>query len=68
MEENDVNLVHVDDTHDEEASVEAARLEELLHFKITSMGMVGQDVKDYPKVPLDWYRNKDEKIHVSEAD
>ena len=27
-----------------------------------------QDVKDYLKVPPDWYRNKDEQTHVSEAD
>ena len=69
MEESDVSLVHVDGTQDEEAIVEAARLEEPLHFKTTSTGiMVGQDVKDYPKVPPDWYRNKNEQTHVSEAD
>ena len=49
--------------------MEAARLEEPLHFKTTSKEiMVGQDVKDYPKVPPDWYRNKDEQTHVLEAD
>lgn len=33
MEENDVSLVHVDRTQDEEAIVKAASLEEPLHFK-----------------------------------
>ena len=65
----DVSLIYVDGTHDEEAIVEAARLEEPLHFKTTSMGIVvGQDVKDFPKMPPDWYRNKDEQTHVLEAD
>ena len=69
MEENDVSLVHVDGIHDEEAIVEAARLEEPLHFKTTSTGIiVAQDVKDYSKVPPDWYRNKDEQTHVLKAD
>lgn len=30
--------------------------------------MVGQDVKDYPQVPQDWYRNTTEQTHVSEVD
>ena len=69
MEESDVSLVHVNDTQDEKDIVEAARLEEPLHFKTTSTRIVvGQDVKDYPKVPAVWYRNKDEQIHVTEAD
>ena len=69
MEESDVSLVHVDGTQDEEAIMEAEKLEEPLHFKTTSTGIVvGQDVKDYPKVPADWYRNKDEQVHVTEAD
>ena len=69
VEESDVSLVQVDGTQDEEAIVEAARLEEPLHFKSKSTGIVvGQDVKDYPKVPADWYRNKDEQAHVTEAD
>ena len=60
MKENDVSLVHVDGTQDEEAIMEAEKLEEPLHFKTTSTGiMVGQDVKDYPKIPVDGYRNKD---------
>ena len=64
-----MSLVHVDETQDEEAIVETARLEEPLHFKTTPAGrMVGQDIKDYPKVPPDWYRNKDEQAHVLEVD
>jgi hypothetical protein len=44
-------------------------LEEPLHFKTTSTGIVaGQDVKNYPKVLPYWYRNKDDQTHVSEAD
>jgi hypothetical protein len=26
-----------------------------------------QDIKDYPKVPSDWYKNKDGQTHVSEV-
>jgi hypothetical protein len=44
-------------------------VEEPLHFKTTSTEiMAGQDVKDYPKVPSDWYKNKVEQTYVSEAD
>jgi hypothetical protein len=69
VDEGDVSLVHVDETQDEEAIIEASRLEEPLHFKTTSTGiMPSQDVRDYPKVPPDWYRNKDEQTHVLEAD
>ena len=69
VEKSDVSLVHMDATLDKEAIVEAARLEEPLHFKTTSTGiMVGQDVKDYPEVPPDWYGNNDEQTHVSEVD
>ena len=69
VEESDVSLVYVDGTQDEDATVETPRLEEPLHFKTTSTRiMVGQYVTDYPKVPLDWYKNKDEQTHVSEAD
>ena len=49
--------------------MKAEKLEEPLHFKTMSTGIVvGQDVKDYPKIPTDWYRNKDEQVHVTEAD
>ena len=52
VEDRDVSLVHVDGSQDEEAIVEAARLEEPLHFKTTSTGkVVGQDFKDFPKLP-----------------
>ena len=54
IEECSVSLVHVDGTQDEKALLEAAKLEEPLHFKTTLTGIVvGQDVKNYPKVPLD---------------
>jgi hypothetical protein len=36
VEESDVSQMHVDGTHDEEAVLEAARLDESLHFKTTS--------------------------------
>ena len=69
VEESDVSLIHVDGTQHKEAIVEAARLEEPLHFKtMSTIIVVGQDVKNYPKVHADWYRNKDERTHVSEAD
>ena len=29
---------------------------------------MGHDVKDYPKVPPDWYRNIEEQTHVLEGD
>ena len=64
-----MGIVYVDGSHDKEAIVEAARLEELLHFKTTSTGiMVRQYVKDYLKVSSYWYKNKYEQTHVSEAD
>ena len=44
-------------------------MEEPLHFKTTSTGIVvGHDVMDYPDVPADWYRNKDEQTDVAEKD
>ena len=69
MKESDVSLVHVDGTQDKEAIMKAEKLEEHVHFKTTSTGIVvGQDVKNYPKVPADWYRNKDEQIYVIKMD
>ena len=54
MEESDISLVHVEGTQDEEAIVEAARLEQPLHFKATSTKIVvEQDVKDYLNVSTD---------------
>ena len=54
MEKSNVSLVHVDGTQDEKAIMEAEKLEEPLHFKTTSTGIVvGQDIKDYSKVPAD---------------
>ena len=59
---------HTSVVHDE-AIVEVSKLEEPLHFKTTSTGIVvGPNVKDYPNVPADWYRNQDEQTHVSKED
>ena len=53
VEENDVSLEHMDRIQDEGAIIEVARLEEPLDFKITSKAIVvGQDIKDYPNVPI----------------
>lgn len=30
--------------------------------------VVGHDVKYYPKVPADWYRNTEEQMHVADED
>jgi hypothetical protein len=69
VDKGDVSLVHVDGTQDKEVILEASRLEEPLHFKTTSTGIgANQDVKDYPKVPPDWYRYKDEQTHITEGD
>ena len=65
----EVGVVHVDGTQEDEAVIEIDKLEEPLHFKTTSTGsLVGHDVKDYPKVPPDWYRNTEEQTHVTEGD
>ena len=69
MKEMDVSLIHVDGTQDQEAIMEAEKLDEPLHFKTTWTGsVVGQGVKDYPKIPVDWYINKDVHVHITEAD
>ena len=69
VDEGEINAIHVDGTQDDEAILEASKLEEPLHFKTTSTGIiVGHDIKDYPNVPADWYRNKDEQTHISEGD
>ena len=61
--------MHVDGTQYEKVIIVAAKLEEPLHFKTISSGIiVDQHVKDYPKVPPDWYKNTTEQTHVSEAD
>ena len=65
----EVEAVHVDGTQEEEAIMEMDKLEEPLYFKTTSTGiMVGHDVKDYFKVPPDWYRNTEEQTHFTEGD
>lgn len=69
MDAFDVSLVHADGTQGEKAMLELAKLEEPLHLKTTSTGIVvAQDVKDYPKVLPNWYRKTEEQIHVSEVD
>ena len=58
VEECGIGLVYVDGTQYVEVLGDSALLEKPLHFKTTSTGIVvGEDVKDYPKVPPDWYRN-----------
>ena len=67
--EVEIGVVHMDGTQEEEAILELEKLEEPLDFKTTSTGiLVAHDVKDYPKVPPDWYRNIEEKTHVTEGD
>ncbi|OAE26680.1 hypothetical protein AXG93_4118s1110 [Marchantia polymorpha subsp. ruderalis] len=69
LEAHQVAIVHVDGTQGDDAMLEASKLEEPLHFKTTSTWIIaGQDVKDYPKVPLDWYQNNEEQTHVIEKD
>lgn len=62
-----MNLVHVDGTQDKEAMLELSKLEEPLHFQTHSTEfIVGHDVKDYPNVPNNWYRNIEEQTRVVE--
>ena len=69
VEVSNVSLVHVDRTQDEEAMLELSKLEEPLHFKTTSTGTImSHDVKNYPNVPPDWYRNTEEQTRVTEGD
>ena len=69
IELSDVSLVHVDGTQDEEAMLKLSKLEPALHFKTTSTGIiVGHDVKDYPNVPNDWFRETEEQIRMVEED
>ena len=67
--EVEIGVDHVDGTQEEEAIIEKEKLEEPLHFKTISTGiLVGHDVKDYPKVPPDWYKNTEEQTYVTEGD
>ena len=68
VDEGEINAIHVDGIQDDEVILEASKLEEPLHDKTTSTCIVGHDIKDYPNVPADWYKNKDEQAHVSEGD
>ena len=68
VREEEALAVNVDGTHDVKILLDGSLLENPLHFKIASMGiMIGKDVKDYPHVPADWYRNTTEQSHVTEA-
>ena len=65
----EVGVVHVDGTQEEDAIIKVEQLEEPMHFKTTSTEiLVGHDVKDYPKVLPDWYRNTEEQTLVTEGD
>ena len=67
--EVEIGMVHMDGIQKEEAVPELEKLEEALHFKTTSTGtLVGHDVKDYPKVLPDWYKNTEEQTHLTEGD
>ena len=69
MEEEEELAVHVDGTQEIKILPDTLRLKNPLHFKTTSTGItVGEDVKDYPHVPADWYRNTNEQTHVAHAD
>lgn len=61
--------MHMDGTQEAEILLDALWLENPLHFKTTSTSItVGEDVKDYPHIPADWYRNTHEQTHVAQAD
>ena len=69
IELSDVSLVHVDGTQDEKAMLKLSKLKPVLHFKTTSTSIIGgYDVKDYPNVPNDWYRDTEEQTRVVEED
>ena len=54
MTEEEVLVVHVNDTQDVKILPEKSFLEIFLYFKTTSIGnMVEEDIKDYPHVPAD---------------
>ena len=69
MAEVDAFAVEVDGTLEIEVLPDKSLLEKPLHFKTTSTGItVGEDVKDYPYVPPNWYWNTTEQSHVSDND
>ena len=69
IELSDVSLVHVDETQYEEAMLELSKLESPLHFGTISTGIIaGHNIKDYPNVPNDWYRDTKEQTRVVEED
>lgn len=61
----DAFTVEVDGTLEIEVLLDKSLLENPLHFKTTSTGMmVDDDVKDYSHVPPDWYRNTTEQSAI----
>ena len=67
--EGEVLTMHVDGTQEVEILPDKSFAENPLHFKTTSTGIiVGEDVKDYPNVPADWYRNTTKQSHVDKED
>ena len=68
MMETGALAVHVDDTLKIEVLPDKSLLDNPLHFKTKFTWItVGEDVKDYPYVPPDWYRNTTEQSHVSDS-
>lgn len=69
LEEKNVVVVRVDGTQEVEVLTDNVLLENPLHFKTTSTGItVGKDVKDYPHVPSDWYKDITKQSHVVKSD
>lgn len=62
-----VFTVQVDGTQKLKAFLENIPLGNSLHFKTTPI-TVGEDVKYYPHVPVDWYRCPIEQTHMAESD
>lgn len=63
-----VFAVQVDGIQELEVLPNNAPLENPLHFKTTSRGItVGEDVKDYPHVLIDWYTGPMEHTDVAES-
>ena len=68
MMETGALAVQVDDTLKIEVLPNKSLLDNPLHFKTTSTWItVGEDVKDYPYIPPDWYRNTTDQLHVSDS-
>ena len=69
LDDDEVNVIHIDGTQEEEDIMEASRLEEPLLFKTSFTELVvGRYVKDSPNMPADWYKNKDDQTHLTEEE